>query len=57
MPFRQCRIPGILLFDDGMGTGVIELLVPGGLVIVAIEPIRNLLIVPPILTKTAYGLV
>ena len=57
MSFRQSRIPGILLFDDGMGTGVIELLAPCGRVIVAIEPIGNLLIVPPLLTKTAYGLV
>ena len=47
----------MLLFDDGMGTGVIELLTPYRLVVVAIEPIGNLLIVPPLCTKTTYGVV
>ena len=47
----------MLLFDDRLATGVKELLTPWGRVIVAIEPIGNLLIVPPLLTKTAYGLV
>ena len=57
VPFRQSRIPGILLFDDRYCVGIQELVSPGGRVIVAIEPIGNLLIVPPLLTKTAYGLV
>ena len=47
----------MLLFDDGMATRVKELLAPWGRVIVAIEPICNLLIVPPLCSKTAYGVV
>ena len=57
MSFGQSGISGILLTDYGMATGVIELLAPGGRVIVAIEPICDLLVVPPFLTKTAYGVV
>jgi hypothetical protein len=47
----------MFLFDDGLATGVKELLASQGRVIVAIEPIGNLLIVPPFLTELAYGVV
>jgi len=40
-----------------MTTGVIELLTSWGLVIVGIEPISNLLVIPSLLTKSAYGVV
>ena len=55
--FRQSGISQMLLFDDRLATRVKELLASRGRVIVAIEPIGNLLIVPPILTKTAYTVV
>ena len=54
MSFRQSGIPGILLTDYGMATGVEELVSPGGRVIVAIEPICDFLVVPPLFTETAY---
>ena len=57
MSFRQSGIPSILLFDDGMATRVKELLAPSSRVIVAIEPIGNLLIVPPFRTKPAYRVI
>ena len=47
----------MLLFDDRLATGVKELLTPWGRVIVAIEPIGNLLVVPPLFSKTAYPVV
>ncbi len=47
----------MLLFDDGTATRVIELLAPSSRVIIAIEPICDLLVVPPLLTKSAYGVV
>ena len=47
----------MLLFDNGMATGVIELFVPCHLVIVAIESICDFLVVPPLLTKLAYRVV
>ena len=40
-----------------MGTGVIELLTPYRLVVVAIEPICDLLEVPLLLTKISNGVV
>ena len=47
----------MFLFDDGMATGVKELLAPWGRVIVAIEPICDFLVIPPLLTELAYFLV
>ena len=38
-----------------MATGIKELLASGGRVIVAIEPIRNLLVIPPFFTETLNG--
>ena len=47
----------MFLFDDGMATRVIELLTPCRRVIVAVEPICDFLVVPPLLTKLAYRVV
>ena len=47
----------MFLFDDGMATGVKELLTPWGRVIVAIEPICDLLVVPPFLSILAYRVI
>ena len=38
-----------------MATGIRELLATDRLVIVAIEPIRNLLVIPPLFTETLNG--
>ena len=47
----------MLLFDDGLATGVKELLPPRSRVIVGIEPICDFLVVPPLFTETAYRVI
>ena len=47
----------MLLFDDGTATRVIELLAPSSRVIIAIEPIRNLLVIPSLFTETLNSVV
>ena len=47
----------MFLFDDGLATGVKELLPPRSRVIVGIEPICDFLVVPPLLTKLGYRVV
>ena len=47
----------MLLLNDGICRGVIEPLTPDRRVIVAIEPICNLLIVPPFRKKPAYRVI
>ena len=52
--FAQPGISQPLLLDDRLCRGIEESLASGGREIVAIQPIGNLLIVPPLLAEIAY---